>query len=123
MTIAGIEGTFLEKKQKKTVLNVNTNMHVGLGRQLKEAEATLAEEDVPIDCSPPYTQEQPKENFLEVLLATLGVRKCHGCKGQIIRKNCQLLKDLVFHMQVLQYGSHIQKVQSGTNVMTMSFFR
>ena len=62
-------------------------MHVGLGRQLKKAEAILAEEDVPIDYSPPHTQELPEENFLEViLLAALGIRKYHGCKGQIIRK-------------------------------------
>ena len=38
-------------------------MHVGLGRQLKEAEAILAEADVPIDYSPLFTQELPQENF------------------------------------------------------------
>ena len=66
---------------------MNKNMYVGLGRQLKEAKAILAEEYVPIDCSPPCTQTLPEENFPEViLLATLGVRKCHGCKGQIIKK-------------------------------------
>ena len=75
----------MKKKQKKAA--VNKNIHVGLGRQLKEAEAIMAEEDVPIECSPPCTQELPEENFLEaVLLATLCVRKCHGCKGKIIRK-------------------------------------
>ena len=43
------------------------------------------------------TQELPEENFPEVvLLAALGVRRCHGCKGQIIRKNCQPPTDLVF---------------------------
>ena len=43
------------------------------------------------------------ENFPEVfLLAILGVRKCHGFKGQIIRKNCQPPKDLVLSMQVHQ---------------------
>ena len=52
-TKIGIEGTFLcKKKLEKAVVNVNKNMHVGLGRQLKEAEAILAEQDVPIDCSP-----------------------------------------------------------------------
>ena len=40
---------------------MNKNMHVGLARQLKKAEAILAEEDVPIDCSPPCTQELPEE--------------------------------------------------------------
>ena len=50
-------------------------MYVGLGRQLREAEVILAEEDVPIDCSPPCTHELPEENFLEiVLLAALGLR-------------------------------------------------
>ena len=56
-------------------------MHVGLGRKLKEAKAILAEEDVPIDCSPACSQELSEENFPEVvLLATLGIRKCHCCK-------------------------------------------
>ena len=49
-----------KKKQKKAA--VNKNMHVGLGRQLKEAKAILVEEDVPINCSPPCTQELPAEN-------------------------------------------------------------
>ena len=81
---------------------MNKHLPVGLGRQLNKAEAILAEEDVPIDCFPPCTQELPEENFPEVVvLATLGVRKCHGCKGQIIKKNCQPPKDLVFHMQAL----------------------
>ena len=66
-------------KPKKGAVNISKNMHVGLGRQLKEAKAILAEEDIPINCSPPCTQELPEENFPEVfLLATLGVRKCHG---------------------------------------------
>ena len=74
-------------------------MYAGLGRQIKEAKAILAEEDVPMDCSPPCTQELSEENFPEVvLLATLGVRKCYGCKGQIIRKKCQTPIHLVFHM-------------------------
>ena len=58
---------------------------------------------MPIDCSPPCTQEPPEENFPEVvLLATFNVRKGHSIKGQIIRKNCQPPKDVVFHMQALQ---------------------
>ena len=53
-TKTGLEGTFLHKKiPKKGAVNVNKNMHVGLERKLKEAEAILAEEDVPIDCPPP----------------------------------------------------------------------
>ena len=37
-------------------------MHVGLGRQLQEAESILVDEnaDVPIDCSPPCSQETPE---------------------------------------------------------------
>ena len=80
-------------------------MHVGLGKQLWEAKAILAEEHVPIECSPPYAQDLTAENFSEVvLLATLGVRKCHGCKGQIIRNNFQLPKDLVFACRLFKYG-------------------
>ena len=79
-------------------------MHVGLGRQLKEAKAILAEEDVPIDCCPPCTQELPKENFPEVvLLATLGVRKCCGCKGQIMKKMASPPNSF-FCMQALECG-------------------
>ena len=43
--------------------------------------------NVPTDCSPSCTQELHEENFSEVvLLGSSGIRKCHGCKGQIIRK-------------------------------------
>ena len=81
---------------------MNKNIHIGLGRQLKEAEAIWAEEDMPIDCSPPCSQELPQENFTEVvLLAALGVRKCHCCKGEILKQNCQPPKDMVFDMQAL----------------------
>ena len=43
------------------MVNVNKIKHVGLGRQLKEAKAILAEENGSIDCSPPCTQELLKE--------------------------------------------------------------
>ena len=81
---SGIEGKFVKKKQKKGRTNVYKTMYVGLGRQLKEAEAILAGEnaDAPIDCSPPCGQEPPKENFLEIVfLAALGIRDCHSCEG------------------------------------------
>ena len=68
-------------------------MHVGLQRQLKEAKAFLAQEDVPVGCSPPCTQELPEVNFPEVVfLVALGVRKCHSCKGQILGKIADLQK-------------------------------
>ena len=79
-------------------------MHVGLGRQLKETKAILAEEnaDVSIDCSPPCVQEPPEENFPEVvLLAALVVRKCHSSNGDILRMKCPPPTDLVFHRQAL----------------------
>ena len=42
---------------------------------------------MPIECSPPCSQELPQENFPEVvLLAAFGVRKCHGCKREILNK-------------------------------------
>ena len=100
-TKTGLEDTFVQKKKQKKS-SVNKNMHIGLARQLNESEAVLAEENVQIDCSPPYTQELPEENFPEVvLLSTLGVRKYHGCKGQIMKKITSPPKDLVFHMQAL----------------------
>ena len=75
-------------------------MHVGLGRQLKEAKAILAEEDAPIDSSPPHGQEPPKDNFPEgVLLAAVGVTKYQGCKGGILRIKCPPQKIcFFFHM-------------------------
>ena len=80
-TKTGIEGTYCKKKKQKKAAG-NKNFHVGLGRQLKETEAILADEDVSVDCSPPCTQELSEENVLEVVrLATVGIRKCHGCKG------------------------------------------
>ena len=105
-TQTGLEGTFMQKKKKKQKKSsVNKNMQVGLGRQLKEAEAILAEELVPIDCSPPCTQELPEENFLEVvLLDALGVRKCHGCKGQIVKKIASPPKIWFSICRLFEYG-------------------
>ena len=88
---SGIEGKFVNKKLKKGRANVYKTMHVGLGRQLKEAKAVLTEENenVPIDCSPTCGQEPPQENFPEVvLLAALGVQKWQDCKGEIFRAKC-----------------------------------
>ena len=83
---------------------MNKNIHIGLRTQLKEAEAILVEEDVPSDCYPPCSQVLPQGNFPEVvLLAALGVGKCHSCKGQILKQDCQPPKDLggFFCMQAL----------------------
>ena len=97
-------------------------MHVGLGRQLKEAEAFLAEEDVPIDSSPPCSQELPQENFPEgVLLAVLGVRKSHSCKGQILKQNCQPLKIWFFTCRLFEYGDQMHK-QYGKDATEMFIF-
>ena len=89
---SSMEGKFVNKKKlKKGRANLYKTMHVGLGKQLKEANAILTEEntDEPFDCCPPCSQELPKETFPEVvLLAALGVRKCHSCKGDILRMNC-----------------------------------
>ena len=105
-----IKGTFVNKRKlKKGRGNVYKTMHVGLERQLQEAQLFLAEKnaDVPIDCSPPCGQEPPEENFQEfVLLAGLGVIKCHSCKGEIKKKKCPPSKDLAFHMQV---ASHMER--------------
>ena len=68
-----------------------------------EAKAILTVEDVPIECSPPCTQELSEENFPKVvLLATLGIRKCHGCKGHMIRKKMQTPKIFAFPMHNFQ---------------------
>ena len=74
-TKTGIKGTFVQRKRQKKAA-VNKNMHVGLGRQLKEAKTILAEEDVLIYCSPPCTQELPEENFPDIILLAFS-----GCKN------------------------------------------
>ena len=67
---------------------------------MNETEAILAEKE--IDCSPPCSQVLPQENFPEVvLMAALGIRRCHGCKGPMLKQNCLPPKDLVFQMQAL----------------------
>ena len=94
----GIEEKFLNnKKPKKGRANAYKTMHVGLGRQLKEAKAILAKEDVPIDCSLPCSQELPEGNFpVVVLLAVFSVRKFQGCKGEILRIKCPAQKIWAF---------------------------
>ena len=50
--------------------------------QITLAEGILTEEE--INCSPPCSQEPHKDNVPEVvLMAALGIRRCHGCKGKL----------------------------------------
>ena len=43
-----------------------------------------------INCSPPCSQEPHEDNVPEVvLMAALGIRRCHGCMGEILKQNCQ----------------------------------
>ena len=97
-TKTSIQGKYVQKKkQKKTVKKTS---HIGLARQITVAEAILTEKE--INCSPPCSQGPPKDNVPEVvLMAALGIRRCHGCKGEILKQNCQPPKDLVFQMQAL----------------------
>ena len=89
---------YKKKKQKKTTVK-KTN-HIGLAHQITVAEAILAEKE--INCSPPCSQGPPEDNVPEVVLvAALCIRRCHGCKGEILKQNCQPPKDLVFWMQAL----------------------
>ena len=103
-TETSIEGKFVNKKKlKKGRVNVYETKHVGLGRQLEEAEAVTAKEVVFIDCSPLCGQELLEKNFPEVvLLSTVGVRKCWSCKGRNFKNEVLTPEDLVFCMQVLQ---------------------
>ena len=87
-----------KKKQKKTT--VKKTSHIGLACQITVAEAILVEKE--ISCSPPCSQGPPRDNVPEVLMAALGIRRCHGYKGEILKQNCQPPKDLVFQMQALQ---------------------
>ena len=90
----------MSKKETKENNCQKTN-HIGLTHQITVAEAILAEKE--INCSPPCSQGPPKDNALEVvLMAALGIRRCHGCKGEILKQNCQPPKNLGFQMQALQ---------------------
>ena len=81
--------------------NCQKNSHIGLECQITVAEAILAEKE--INCSLPCSQGPPKDNVPEVvLMAALGIRRCHGCEGEILKQNCQPPKDLVFWLQALQ---------------------
>ena len=99
-TKTSMQGKYVQKmKQKKTT--VKKTSHIGLAHQITVAEAILAEKE--INCSPPCFQGPPRDNVPEVvLMAALGIRRCHGCKGEILKKNCQPPKDLVFWLQALQ---------------------
>ena len=98
-TKTGIEGAFVQKKKQKKS-SVNKNIHIGLTQQLKEAECILAEKDVPIDCSPPCSQELPQENFSD---CSPGCFRCKKMSWHVRlkywNKIVSPLKDLVFCMQ------------------------
>ena len=98
-TKTSIQGKYVQKKkQKKTVKKTS---HISLTHQITVAEGILKEKE--INCSPPCSQEPHEDNVPEVvLMAALGIRRCHGCRGEILKQNCQPPKDLVFRMQALQ---------------------
>ena len=74
--------------------------HISLVQQITLAESILTEEET--NCSPPCSQEPHEDNLPEVvLMAALGIRRCHGCQGEILKQNCQHPKDLLFRMQAL----------------------
>ena len=92
-------GDICAKKETKEI--ICEKIHIDLAHQIKGSEAILVEKE--IDCSPPCSQELPQEIFTEVvLMAALGIRRCHGCKREILKQNCLPPKDLVFWMQALQ---------------------
>ena len=99
-TKTSIQGKYVQKKKQKKA-TVKKTSHLGLAHQITVVEAILAEKE--INCSPPCSQGPPEDNVPEVvLMAALGIRRCHGCKGEILKQNCKPPpKDLVFWMQAL----------------------
>ena len=99
-TKTSIQGEYIRtKKQKKTTIKKPS--HISLAHQITVVEGILTEEE--INSSPPCSQEPHKDNVPEVvLMAGLGIRRCHGCMGDILKQHCQLPKDLVFRMQALR---------------------
>ena len=98
-TKTSIQGEYVQtKKQKKTTIKKTS--HISLTHQITLVEGILTEEE--INSSPPCSQEPHEDNVPEVvLMAALGIRRCHGCKGEILKQHCQPPKDLVFRMQAL----------------------
>ena len=98
-TKTSIQGEYIRtKKQKKTT--VKKTSHISLVHQITLVEGILTEEE--INSSPPCSQEPHKDNVPEVvLMAGLGIRRCFGCRGEILKQHCQPPKDLVFRMQAL----------------------
>ena len=97
-----IQGKYLQKKKKQRKTTVKKTSHISLAHQITVAEGILTEKE--INCSPPCSQEPHEDNVPEVvLMAALGIRRCHGCRGgEILKQNCQPPKDLVFRMQALR---------------------
>ena len=74
-------------------------------------EGILTEEE--INCSPPCSQKPLKDNVPEVvLMAALGIGRCHGCKGEILKQNCQPPQRS--SVQLFEYGD-----QRATKLATM----
>ena len=89
----------MEKETKEN--NCQKTSHISLAHQITLAEGILTEEE--INCSPPCSQEPNEDNVPEVvLMAALGIRRCHGCKGKYWNKIASPPKDLMFRMQALQ---------------------
>ena len=98
-TKTSIQGEYVQKKKQKKK-TIKKTSHIGLAHQIIVAEAILAEKE--IKCSPACSQGPPEGNVPEaVLMAVLGIRRCHGCKEEILKQNCQPPKDLVFQLQAL----------------------
>ena len=99
-TKTSVRGEYVQKKkQRKTTIKKTS--HISLAHQITVAEGILVEKE--INCSPPCSQEPHEDNVPEVvLMAALGIRRCHGCQGEILKQNFQPPKDLVFRMQTLQ---------------------
>ena len=64
-----------------------------------------------------HVVKPPVENVLEVVLFSgLGIQKCHGCKGEIVKKNVPaLLKTLHFIWRPCASG----KMEMCTFILTL----
>ena len=85
-TKTSIQGEYIwTNKQKKTTIKKTS--HISLAHQITLAEGILTEEE--INSSSPCSQEPHKDNVPEVvLMAGLGIRRCHGCMGDILKQHC-----------------------------------
>ena len=75
------------------------NLHIGLGRQLWEAQSILNDDNdnTPIEYSPPHGQEPPAESYPEVVLILAWIEK----NAMAVKE--KLSEKYIHHIQIFHF--------------------